>query len=252
MFTYPVGFLNTQTNIFAANTANFNGTTQYFDAGNPAALQITGNITVSIWTKFDTVPSSSEVIMSKFNSASDQRAVLLLYTSGSNTIRASVYTDGLGGSAINVDLGSPPTAGVWIHMVMVYNGSTLKLYIDGSEVDSVSYSSGIFNSTASWLVGSRDETVPDLNLDGSTAFPAIWDNDISSAQVTELCNGGIPICPSDLSAGLKTDLVYAPRLSNWAGNSGDELVDQSTSGITTTNVGSTPFTGTGLTVKCTS
>lgn len=236
-------------NILNANTSNLNGSSQYFDAGNPTELQITGNITMETWINFGGTPSSDAGIFTKFNSTGDQRSVLVFYDNATDELRAFLYTTGVGGVLGDASTGSTPPTG-WFHFAVVYNGSTIKIYINAVEEASTAYSGGIFDSTSSWFIGARDQPTPDIHLDGSMALPRIWDSDLSAAQITELYNNSIPKCTSALTSGLKTDLVYAPRLANWGSNVGSELTDQSTSGITTTNVGSTPFTGTGLKVEC--
>jgi hypothetical protein len=231
------------TEVYAVNSATLNGSTQWFDAGNPPEVQIPGSMSVSIWTKPDTYNSR---IFSKFLNTGDQRQ---WYLQGGLTglFRGVIYSTGLGSGA-NSLTGNNLSVG-WNHLAMVYNGSTIKLYQNGQETASLSYSSGIFNGTGKLMVG-RWEAAGGYN-NAAYSFPAIWDGALSPSDITELYNGGVPICTASLSSGLTADLVYAPRLCNFNGNSGDELVDQSVSGITTANVGSTPFTGTGLSVECT-
>lgn len=243
--------LSVECSTFAVNSANLNGSSQYFDAGNPTVLQITGNQSIAIRYKFDVVPSSSECIASRYDNQPTGRSWQLVYTSFTNQIRFDAFDDGTSTVASQV-FASTPVAGQWYSLVVVYNGTDMRLYIDGSLVDTDVYSGGFFNGGADVFIGSRarTDTPPDLHMDGSVSHFKIWNSDLSSSQVTELYNGGTPKCYSSLSSGLKTNLVYAPDLSNDGVTSGNELVDNSPSAITTANVGSTPFTGSGLNVEC--
>jgi hypothetical protein len=246
------GVMSSGRGLFDANTANLDGSTMWFDAGNPAALQITGNQTIAIDYKFDVLPASSEAIASRYDNTATGRSWQLVYTSGTNQIRFDAFDDGTSTVGAQV-FASPPVGGQWHSLVVVYNGVDLRLYIDNVLTDTTAYTGGFFNSGSDVFIGARARTdiAPDLQMDGSVALPRIWNSDLSASQVSQLYDGDKTICTNSLPASLKTDLVYAPRLANWGGNAGDELVDQSTSGITTSNIGSIPYNGTGLTIRCT-
>jgi hypothetical protein len=233
---------------YAANTANLNGSSQHFSAGNPAALQLTGSQSHFIWVKPDSVASNT-VIIGKYSYSNNQRA-FILRSNGSTAYDAIVSSDG-SSTVTTVSSTTAPAAGEAVRIGWVYNGSTLKFYLNGSEEGSVSYSSGVHNSTTDYIIGSYGG--PNLGVDrydGAAGMLRVWSKALSAAEVTEEYNSGNIKCFNDLSTGLKTNLIYSPRLCNWTGTGGDELVDQSTSSITTTNTGSTPFNGTGLTIEC--
>ena len=232
--------------IYEANTANLNRVDQYFGAGNPAELQITGNISVFMRVKADSV-SSTDIIASKF-SYSDSEKSWDLRQEGS---KYKVFVSADGTNTTGVTSSTAPSISVYQDIGFVYNGSTLKLYINGTEEASTSYSSGLFESITGVVIGAYGGVnLGAFPYGGDVAMFRIWDRDLSTVEITERYNAGTPICYSSLSSGLKSGLVYSPRLCNFNGNSGDELVDQSTSGITTTNYNTTPFTGTGLDVEC--
>jgi len=236
--------------LFSLNTALLDGSTQYFAAGNPAALQITGDFTASIWVKMDAVSGSSQVFFSKSNSTSNEQSWMIYYTGGATEFRGAISTNG---SAFDVaPEGGVPVVSTWYNLVLTYDGSNARLYTNGVLDDAPAYTAGINNSTANVRVGRRGDTGSPLYFDGSVAFPKIWDRALSQTEVTELYNDGNPKCFDLLGSGLKTNLVYSPTLSNWNGATGSELVDNSVSSITTTNQGTTPFTGTGLSVNCNS
>lgn len=237
----------TGSNTETVSSANHNGSSQNFNMGNPASLQITGNMTVSIMVKFDTL-ASSQVFFGKFDFTNSQRAWQLSYELGTDAIVGLIDEDGPGGSEVVLEYGSPSTD-TWYHVTMVYDGSDAYLYIDTAQEDTTAHSAGIHNSTADITVGRRDDATPGY-LNGSTGFAIIWDNDISAAQVASLTDSnGNPKCYADLDAGLLTDMVSFWDLGNWDGSTGTEIEDKHGSNDAT-NVGTTPFTGTGLTVNC--
>jgi len=232
---------------FSANTSNLDGTTMYGDAGNPAALQITGNMSVFMWCK-SLVASDTDILFSKFSYTDNQRAWEIRQES--STFKVFVSSDGSGSS--NTSSTTAPSTSVYRHVGFVYNGSTVKIYVNGTEEGSVAYTAGIFDSSAEVIIGAYGGAdIGNFPYGGKLGFPRIWSKALSSSEVTEEYNLGNPICFASLSAGIKTNLEYAPRFCNFNGNSGAELTDQSTNSITTTNTGTFGYTGSGLTVDCT-
>lgn len=225
------------------SAANTDGSTQEFNGGNPASLQITGAITVSCWVKFDNTTNEYDIAR-KYESAGDQRS-WRIQRQASNKYRVLITHNGTSTLSQLISSGSSSTS-AYQHIVFTYDGTTgaggMKLYINGSEDNTATASNaGLHNST------------DDLRLFqhlGEGAFVSIWDNDISAAQVTELYNVGVPECYDDLGAGLLTDMVSFWDLANWTGSTGTEIEDKNGSNDVT-NVNSIPFTGTGLTVSCT-
>src|SRR6266481_1658505 len=50
------------------NALSFNGTSSYVDLGNPAALQLTGSMTLEAWVKAAATPPNDGQIVAKSNS----------------------------------------------------------------------------------------------------------------------------------------------------------------------------------------
>jgi len=233
---------------FAASTANLDKSNDYYSAGNPAALQITGNLTLNAWIKPSAISGTQEII-TKYDGGAGQRSYKYLLN-GSGGLQVIISSNGTATQS-HTTSNSIISSGVWSMVSMVYNGSTVEAFKNGVSQGSSSASGGVFNGTANVLCGS--EAGVSL-FGGGFAFPMIWDTDISAANLLTMYNSGISICYADLEShisGITTNLQYAPRLCNFNGNSGDELVDQSSNGITTTDNGTIPFNATGLTVSCT-
>jgi len=80
----------------------------------------------------------------------------------------------------------PIQKGVWIHTAVVYNGSTITLYVNGSEDQSTSFSGTINNSISNFLIG-RDEssTYP---FNGTIDEVKVYPRALSSEEI--LCHYG--------------------------------------------------------------
>ena len=169
--------------------------------------------------------------------------------SQNNVYRVVASNDG---SSTTVVEGTTASASdTWRFLVLNYTGSSLELWVDGVLENSSTFSGSLNNTSAGIGVGSyAGVNAGEALMTGSVSKPMIFSRSLTSGEISTLCGGGTPHCFSDIPASITDDCVYAPRLCNYNSNSGQELVDQSSSGITTTNIGSTPFNGTGLSVEC--
>jgi len=207
-------------------------------------------VTVSAWVKLDDT-GSTHAIIARHDTGTNNRSIFLLYSAGGGGFGLSIDGDGTGSGQFGVaydTIVGVPTVGQTYHVVGTFDGSNIRIYVDAVLGGTTARSGGIHDANVITGVGAASN-ITSL-MDGSITLPKIYNRALSQAEITESYNGGVPICTADLSTGLKAGLIYAPRLANWDTNAGQELVDQSTGNITTTNVGSTPYTGSGLTVSC--
>jgi len=87
--------------------------------------------------------------------------------------------------------GTPATTGVgflngdWRHIAGTYDGTNLKLYVDGSEVSSVSRTGNLISATGELALGAFFTS---NYFDGKIDEVAIWNTALSSDAVTEIYN----------------------------------------------------------------
>ncbi len=232
--------------IFSANTSLLNGTTQYFDAGDPIEFNSITEISLSAWVYIDST-ASTRVILSKWLGTGNQRSWQLIFNSSSN--KFEFFITSTGSSPASVVGTTTVSSSTIYHVAATSDGTDIKIYINGSEEASAAYTAGIFDSTASLLCGAQNAGTSAF-WDGSLSFPMVFDESLTPSEITLLNNSGTALCFNGMSTAMKNKCIYAPRLANWNANSGDELIDQSSSGITTSNIASTPFTGSGVNVEC--
>ena len=91
---------------------------------NVASLNITGTITVEAWVKADAGQSTSRSIVVKTGTSPYYFYGLRLVGS---RLRMQISIDG---STYGVDVDANYTANTWTHVVGLYDGSNVKLYID--------------------------------------------------------------------------------------------------------------------------
>jgi len=226
---------------YAVNSANLNGTNQYFTYNQPLRNSVMG---FSVWVNSDSIGAVQRIIAE--SSAGGNIEV------GVQIVVGKVRFLWRNNATIVQQLDSVTTllSDTWYHIVCTFDTSQgMKIYINGV-LDSSNSKTGTISATT--ITGSHVGTYQDLLnfFNGDIAMLGVYHRYLSQADVDALYNNGTPLCYADIDTSITANGVYAPRLVNWNTNAGQELVDQSGSGVTTTNVNSVPFTGTGLNVEC--
>ena len=130
-----------------------------FDSGNPDTLAAThndlapgsGDFTVECWFK-PTAVTANQLIYDTANPGASGSAAgrIALFLNG-NPNKMAIYQPGVG---ITTASSGSLSAGTWYHLAWVRNSGTLKMYLDGTEVGSVSTSYDFSRGT---LIIGRDQ-----------------------------------------------------------------------------------------------
>ena len=119
-------FTDDTPNYMLGKSLSFDGLNDFVDCGNGPSLNITDAVTIEAWVKPADAPLTNRPLIGK-NDGSP-----LLYYYGIRTRWGSSYTSvvKVGGTYYF----SPPvslTIGKWSHLVMTYDGETLRFYVNG-------------------------------------------------------------------------------------------------------------------------
>jgi PGF-pre-PGF domain-containing protein len=167
----------------------FDGVNDYLEIPNSASLNITGNVTISLWIKLGTQSSSDEkMILSKGWENTNTRSYNLITTYGAlgamfnicNAAQSCAYPDF---SWENNN---------WHHLVGTYNGSIAKIYVDGVEENSDSLT-GLIQSTirpvqiGGWFIYGSGSGY----LNGTLDEIAIYNRVLSASEVQTQYNKGM-------------------------------------------------------------
>lgn len=243
--------LSSGPSILTANTANLNGSSQYFTCGQDSSLNLgDGDKSHLIWFKTSS-GSTSRIVSQGVQNSTDYYDIYIL-GDGQIFARADQHAP-----AANREYKTNATGfndGAWHSLVILWNSyGTYGMYVDAvSEAVTQSVGGSPTNLStpgADLTIGSR---AGGSLFNGELGFAGMWDTTLTSGQITALDNSGVSLCYDELenkSSGITTNLTSYWHLADFTGHTTDELTDQHGSN-NATNVGSTPFNGTGLTVEC--
>jgi len=150
--TAPNGTANNGTKIGATyNTdhvvggtaLNFSGSSQYMYVSSQSDLNPTGSFTICAWVKAVDW-NAGRRILQKGSDGSQYR----LYSNGSSLI----FEAKIGGSAKTVST-SLPSTGVWHHIGVTYDGSSIKIYVDAGTPVATTASGTAATTTSTLYVG---------------------------------------------------------------------------------------------------
>jgi hypothetical protein len=132
------------------NALNFDGTDDYVDCGNNTSVQITGTaFTLEAWIKADTWASEvwNGTIICK-----ESPGTGYFLRCGDEGLLNVGFGDGSNGHETTTSTGLM-VANRWYHIAGIYDGTTLKLYINGAEVASENYTQSVGNNGENLLIG---------------------------------------------------------------------------------------------------
>ncbi len=224
------------------HSVNFTSTTNFadmpFSTGNAFPSNAYGTRTVALWVKpaATTISAANKIIIDLGGS---DNGLAIRFHNGS--LEAGISRSGTRSSAsvAGVISNSSWVANGWNHVAAVYNGSTLKLFINGAEkatstlatpgttVSSstslsriaASNGSNAFNSSTSGTnyIGLMDEALIVTDALSATAISSIMNQSLGGA--TTLSLPALPVIPTAATAtAISTDKVVV----KWNDNSGNE------------------------------
>ena len=188
-------------------------------------LEISGSQTWECWVKLESLPAANMAFMGKSESTAAGWAGLYYNTGTPNTFRFHLH--GLTTSSLIGSIATP-VAGVWTHVAGVYDGSTLKIYINGELDNSTAASGNHTDSNGNFAIGRLGVYTLNWYYDGLIRNARVWNVARTQQQIRDNMNVDIPV-----GTGLQ---------GNWILN--NSYTDSSANGYTLTASGSPVFSTT--------
>ena len=172
---------------------DFDGTNDYLTRSPISGLETTGS--VSAWVKLDSMSANGFIFQIREEEGTNNQ-IILLWNNGSGVIRGNVK---FAGTTNVVDSGSGlENDGNWHHVVLTWaSGSKTsannitRIYIDGSQTDSDAIGN-TWNGTAGELVIGRNSIQSNGYFNGHMNDYAIFDDVLTSSEVSAIYNSGAP------------------------------------------------------------
>jgi len=182
------------------NVADMDGSTDGILVANSADFDgIATSMTVEAWVNFDRDTGANQTIAAKYGT-SDARAFSLFAandTGDGNAFKlaTNISPDGTNGAAFGDLWGDTVLeADTWYHVAMTYDGSFVRMYVNGQLDAEVAYSSGVDVNTAPVGLGASYQVgvTPSNVLDGQLANAAIWTRALTPAELRHDMAEGMP------------------------------------------------------------
>jgi hypothetical protein len=192
---------------------NFDGSDDYIDAGMLTEMSGATQFSISVWFKYGW--ASGAVFKSLFgnrDASNSYRGIGFEFGKNPISKTSSFYlTSSTGTGAVAF----PPntfTSNQWHHLVITYDGTTAKGYVDNGTALTSSFSGATFTVTTNFSIGKdvgSGSCIP-ANIDEF----AIWNTALTSTQVSEIYSATSTNLTKDLTTVSGSNLKYWNRMGD--------------------------------------
>ena len=194
------------------NALNFDGVNNYVDCGNDSSLDITQG-TWEAWIKFDALPSVAGHPMNPLAKANQYWIHGSRNDMDSGTTDAIVVKIRVGGTRYCANTSSSfITVGEWYHVAGTYDGETLKLYVNGTLVDSNAVPSGNIDTGTQIMAVGTWSTLVDY-FQGTIDEVRIWGEALTANQIQQSMASPLPVILT--TSRLGPDIVNVDTVEYW-------------------------------------
>lgn len=167
------------------HSLQFNGEGQYLDCGNSTYYDLTNNLTIEAWiypTDFKDT-SWKSTIAGETDWDGSTYGWSFRYGLASGTLEFNMSSGG--NNWTDCTANNALTLNTWQHVAATYNGSLVKLYVNGVEKASLNHSISIPTTSKRLLIGAIDHEGDWRNLIGYIDQVRIWNVARSQAEIAE-------------------------------------------------------------------
>jgi len=163
--------------------AYFNGSNSYTYASS-SVQQPTTNFSVSVWSKWDSKPSGSVGIVGNFRTGGGgtQPGLAIAKHNGTNVFRFYTGQNDYVAGTTNF------STNTWYHVVGTYDGSNIKIYVNGVLEGTQPYTGTPLTTTEPLVIGRMYGNYSGYYHDGLINQVRLFNSAVSASQVTELYN----------------------------------------------------------------
>ena len=170
---------------------SFDGSDDYVNVSNASSLNINGNVSISAWVNFSNFDNDLACVMSKAGGGNGGYHIEKTAAANKLSLWIENGDDGPIGVTTNT-----LDADTWYHIVGTNDGTTSKIYVDGSLINSVSMGNP-GGGEGDFKIGYNSENVGSARYwHGNIDEVAIWNDALTVAEITAIYNSGVPLAAS--------------------------------------------------------
>lgn len=190
-----------------ANAGDFNGSNQFITVPDNTLLEPSYGLTISVWLKREGGVGTRQIFIGKGDGMSNASTQYWAELNVSNQLVFYLSTSSSGGSVISTDKTITDTT-TWHHVVMTWDGSTMKTYLDGQQSSVTQARAGTMVNT-NYLYGiGKLGSYGGLYFNGLLDDSRIYDRALNIEEITALnAMGPDPISYWKLDDGSGTNAV---------------------------------------------
>jgi hypothetical protein len=175
--------------IGSGSALDFNGTSDYVSVDHDTSLNATKSISIEAWIKAESWHKAQwgNVIVSKDGWQSGDAGYSL--RAGDKGILSFNLGNGGSGGWTEITTGQVMNLGQWYHVAGTWDGSTMRIYINGVEQNSQGYTDTIAKTTYDLNIGRITYTAGGTrNFDGEIDEVRVWKKALSETEIrTWMC-----------------------------------------------------------------
>src|SRR6266853_2478747 len=165
---------------------NFNGTSAFVQVADAPSLRFTNAMTVEAWIYPRRAGGSYREIMAKWEGGGQRSFVFDVGPDG--RVEIAVNSDGGVNNIASAFSLNPVPSNYWTHVAGVYDGATVKLYLNGILQSSTPWTQGIFPGSAPLIIGATLSS--GSFFDGLIDEPSVYNRALSTGEIAAIYNAG--------------------------------------------------------------
>ena len=169
----------------------FNGSSGYIDIPTSSSLQPITTVSIGAWIKPDSVSTAACVISKRFSLTNDPyHSYEITYNPNKNRWAFAV-SKGLAGSLKLLNGRTDPTWGSWTYITGTYDGSIMKLYVNGTLDTSFAASGNLGYGAIPLYIGYSGSSTDYFK--GSIDEVTVYNRALTAQEISSMYNGTVGI-----------------------------------------------------------